>query len=272
MDKLFNNFTGESTSTGPTAGSSTSRSPTALFSPYTPLYGSFNPPPAKSPVVPATTPLSPMSSSALNLSSCDAERSIDDIFGGMAIAAKKEETKTTTRTATSDQVPEISFLPAPPSFDSSDDKTDVMKPVPVVTATNPTPAAQFVPPTTVTEYPIPKTGVQFAATWKSLDELQRFYFLRQCQLESKIIGKLGASLDDALLSELLDCMHSCFCAKDLNIGDILLQLSENSEIGILAMMMGEIERRMVEDLWSYVKNRQELAPEVCLSIERAFSG
>lgn len=46
VDKIFNNFTGESTSNGPVA--STSRSPSQLFSPYTPLYGSFN---AKSPVV-----------------------------------------------------------------------------------------------------------------------------------------------------------------------------------------------------------------------------
>lgn len=214
-------------------------------------------------------PPSPMSSSALNLSSCSADRSIDDIFGGMSVNPTKDSNPST-------EPLEIGCLPPPPSpplsFDVAnndrlEDKTDVMKPVP----------APLQPPTPnqpMVEYTIPKTGVQFANTWKGLEEHQRFHFLRQVQEKSttKIIGKLGASLDDSLLTELLDCLHSYFCPKDLNIGDILVQVSENSEIGILAMMMGYVERRTVEDLLSYVRNRQELSAEVCSKVERAFSG
>lgn len=208
----------------------------------------------------AATPPSPMSSSALNLSSCDADRSIDDIFGGMSVATKN---------APEEELPLIGCLPPPPppdfgSGDSrlQDDKTDVMKPIPAAPSPN----------EAVTEYTVPKTGVQFAATWKDLEETQRFHFLKQCQEKSKIVGSLGASLDDSLFTELLDCLHSYFCPKDLNIGDLLLQLSKNSEIGILAMMMGQVERRQVDDLVSYVVARQELSAELCSEVERAFRG
>lgn len=144
-----------------------------------------------------------------------------------------------------------------------EDKTDVMKPLLLLPCS---------PNQPVVEYAMPKTGVQFANTWKGLEEGQRFHFLRQVQQKSQIMGRLGASLDDALLTELLDCLHSYFCPKDLNIGDLLLQVSANSEIGILAMMMGYIERRTVEDLLSYVRSRQELSEEQCGEVERAFSG
>lgn len=159
-------------------------------------------------------------------------------------------------------------IPAPPAATpttsiSSDDKTDVMKPVHLVPSPN----------QPVTEYSIPNTGVQFANLWKGLDETQRFHLLRQCQEKSVgIVERLDASLDDALFSEILDCLHTYFCAKDLNIGDILRQLSRNTEIGILAMMMGAVERRQVDDLVSYVRNRQELSEEVCSEMEKAFSG
>lgn len=144
-----------------------------------------------------------------------------------------------------------------------DDKTDVMKPVVPATPT---------PNEPVTQYQIPKTGVQFSAAWEGLGEGQRFHFLAQCREKSSIIGKLEASLDDKLFTEILDCLYSYFCPKDLNVGDILQQLSKNSEIGILAMMMGHVERRQVEDLLGYVKVRQELTAEVLADIERAFSG
>lgn len=152
----------------------------------------------------------------------------------------------------------------PAEHHQMDDKTDVMKPVP---AQAPSPNKP------VKQYTIPKTGVQFADVWKDLEEGERFHFLSQCREQSvNIIGKLNASLDDSLFAEMLDCLHSYFCPKDQNVGDILLQLSKNSEIGILAMMMGDVEKRQVEDLMSYVKNRQELSQEVVKEVERAFSG
>lgn len=196
-----------------------------------------------------------MSSSALNVSSCSADRSIDDIFGGITIASKDKPDQ--------DEEPMVLGCQPPPDLELQSDKTDAMKPVVSSPPTPNRPARSF---------EIPKTGVQFADVWKGLDELERFQFLRQCQGGSKIVGQLDASLDDSLFSELLDTMHSYFCPKDLNIGDMLVQLSRNSEIGILAMMMGDIERRTVEDLLNYVKGRQELTPEVLTDLERAFSG
>lgn len=272
VDKLFNNFTGESTSNGPAASSSSSRSPTALFSPYTPLYGSFNSP--KSPVVrerdkgnsPAKelnnlfllfflqidVPPSPMSSSALNLSSCSAERSIDDIFGGMNVAAAKEK-----ETETEAQIPTSFELNK-----EQEDKTDVMKPVPAAPSPN----------QTVGDFQMPKNGVQFANTWKSLDEAQRFHYLKQVQqTKAEIISKLGASLDDSLFTELLDCLNSYFCPKDMNIGEVLVHLADNEEMSILRMMMSNNDRETLGDLVNYVKSRGELVEERLARIEEVFN-
>lgn len=201
----------------------------------------------------------------MNLSSCSADRSIDDIFGGMNVVTKPDSKSEETETLIGPMLPEAGFQltdEVPPLTNCSEiltevlDKTDVMKPVPSQ------------PPT---EFNVPRTGVQFANTWKSLEEGQRFHYLRQLQEKSEIIGKLGASLDDSLLTELLDCLNSYFCPKDLNIGDILLQLSANSEMGILSLMMGYNERRTVEDLLGYIRSRKELPEEVCVRIENVFT-
>lgn len=216
------------------------------------------------------TPPSPISSSALNLSTCSPDRSIDDIFGGMSAiptskpAAEGSPSKLLTQgPLNSDLSPNKNALAlSSPTGSISEDKTDVMKPI-----------QQPNPNQPVTDFTIPKTGVQFVTMWKDLEEDQRFHFLRQVQEKSSsIVGKLGASLDDNLLTELLDCMNSYFCPKDLNIGDILTHLSQNSEMGILSMLMGETDRRTVEDLLSYVKSRQELSADTYASLEKAFSG
>lgn len=190
-------------------------------------------------------PPSPMSSSALNLSSCSADRSIDDIFGGMSVPSSSKDTQEPEEGA------QLTLA----------DKTDVMKPIPAAPSPN--------QPTV--EYSLPKNGVQFANTWKSLDEGQRFHYLRQVQQsKSEIVSKLGASLDDSLFTEMLDCLNSYFCPKDLNIGDVLHRLSENEEMSILRIMMSSNDRETLGDLLTYVKSRRELSDELFAQVEQVL--
>lgn len=193
-----------------------------------------------------------MSSSALNLSSCSADRSIDDIFGGMSVSSSKDK-----------QEPEEGAqLPLPLANTMLDDKTDVMKPITVAPSPN----------QATVEYSLPRNGVQFANTWKSLDEGQRFHYLRQVQQSKpEIVSKLGASLDDSLLTEMLDCLNSYFCPKDLNIGDILQQLSGNEEMSILRIMMSGNDKETLGDLLTYVKSRRELSDEQFDQVEQVLS-
>lgn len=91
---------------------------------------------------------------------------------------------------------------------------------------------------------IPLTGPQFFATWKELNEMQRFLFLKNIASNNVPLGKLlGAQLDSGMLSEIINVVHKHFRVNHIPFIRLLSDLGKNSELSMLAMFFEENEKK-----------------------------
>lgn len=174
------------------------------------------------------------------------DRSIDDIFEGMAPKPTRPETlkldNPLPKASSNSNVIDVPELPA--------------------TAAEESPKPQ--------QYEIPKTGVQFFSAWKDLNEFQRSSYLKQIvSSNSNIIRNLGPTLDSRLLSEILFVLQNDFCPKNLPVSGILADLIGNNEIVILSLMLSEEDRHRIEQLKIYSESRKET--DSFADIARIFS-
>lgn len=90
---------------------------------------------------------------------------------------------------------------------------------------------------------IPLTGPQFFATWKELNEVQRFLFLRNISSNNVPMGRLlGAQLNSEMLTEILNVVHKYFRVHHVPYIRLLSDLGKNSELSMLAMFFENEEK------------------------------
>lgn len=90
---------------------------------------------------------------------------------------------------------------------------------------------------------IPSTGPQFYTTWKELNEVQRFLYLRLIAEKDVKFGQLlGAQLESSILGEIITVVHKYFILYNIPYIQLIYELSKNPELTILAMLLDQDEK------------------------------
>lgn len=85
---------------------------------------------------------------------------------------------------------------------------------------------------------IPEFGPHFVTTWKELDEIQQFLYLRNIVNANISVGRiLGAQLDSTLLTEIILVLDKYFIHYKLPAIRVLRELMSNSEMSLLVMFL-----------------------------------
>lgn len=91
---------------------------------------------------------------------------------------------------------------------------------------------------------LPSTGPQFYAAWKELSEELKFLYLKNIAISTIEFGfLLGATLDSAILSEIINVLHKYFLYFKIPYIQMLYNVSKNSEIAILSMFVEEEDKK-----------------------------
>lgn len=90
---------------------------------------------------------------------------------------------------------------------------------------------------------VPSNGPQFYSAWKELCDTQRFLYLKNISDNNAPVGKLlGAQLNSEMLSEIIYTVHKYFILYNCPYIRLLYDLSQNTEITLLAMFLESDEK------------------------------